>query len=494
MAGRDWIKTAVFTLIFLLPAMLNRGAIHFSDLGPYHRGGEMIVTTFAGIVTSPKDAPSSEVQSPASGEPDPSPERDAAAAGEGAASNIKGVRSPYYSLFAYTLSSAAPRLWLLAGAQAAILGFVFAVTARTYSIPMTLAAGAAALSSAGPVASVAGPDIWAGILILAWALLTVPGKTIVPWVRTSLAVLLIASVLFHASHLLLAIGLGVGSVMLLLLVPGWFRSEQRKGLGVAIGGSCAAIAVTVLGGLVAFEEPSIAPKQYPIVLARALADGPAHDYLTEACPDADYVVCELYGEDIPDDVGEFLWGERGVSRIATPEQLGRLRREEGAIIAAAMRRDPLEQIGETFENVVDQSLRFSLKGTEFGLFHRVEPSGELVTDGERNWGEALRRFIALSSGVVWFALGAAGLALVLSGRAEGRSRALLLAAIILGGIAANAIICGALSAPVHRYGARVIWLVPLGAAAIIALTGSLERLASFGRARLQVFLTRRQAT
>lgn len=404
MGARDLLKALVFTLIFFLPAVLNRGAIDFEDLGPYHAGGELIVETVAKALTQHTDS-----------------QEAAVAAGDvsmesvtSADDRVKGVRSPYYSIFAYTLSFAAPRFFMLALVQAAVLGFLFSVAAQTYRIPMVVGGGVALLTSAGSVASVAGPDIWAGILILSWALLVVPSSTLSAKVRTGLAVMVMLAVLFHASHLLLALALTVGTLGLLAVFPKSFGKAQRLGTGIAVGASSAAVFVTVLGGLLAFEEPSIAPKQYPIVLARALADGPAHDYLSEACPEAAYVVCDLYGEDIPDDVGEFLWGERGVSRIATAEQLDQLRREEGKIIAASLRQDPIQQLMETAENIFDQAMRFSLRGTKFGMYPVAEPRSGVRSVGSRNNGGLVRFFVSLSSAVVWLSLPVTALAFLAS--------------------------------------------------------------------------------
>jgi hypothetical protein len=462
---RHWIRAAIFTLIFFLPAVLNRGAIHFADLGPYHLGGEMIVRTLTGVL-----APAAETEAAVLSGEAASGASASEPAAEPAKSAVKGVRSPYFSLFAYVLSAGAPRFLLLAFTQAAVVGFLFAAAMRTFSIPLYLAVAAGLLSSAGSIASVAGPDIWAGVLILSWALLLLSDGKLAPGIRTGLAGLITMAVLFHASHLLLGIGLAAGTLGLLVLFPRSFGAAALVPAGIAVAAAVAGIVVTVAGGLFAFEEPSIAPKQYPIVLARALADGPAHDYLTEVCPEAGYVVCELYGDDIPDDVGEFLWGERGVARIATPEQLDRLRSEEGAIIAASMRRDPVEQLFETAENITDQALRFSLKGTEFGLYQVAENGGGVRTEGARNRGALVSIYTKASTAVVWFSLAAGVLALAAAKPGESRRRAFLLAAVIAGGLAANAVICGALSAPVHRYQVRVIWLVPLGAAAVWSLT------------------------
>ena len=49
--------------------------------------------------------------------------------------------------------------------------------------------------------------------------------------------------------------------------------------------------------------------------------------------------------------------------------------------------------------------------------------------------------------------------LVWPGRVAGKIK--LFAVVILLGILANAFVCGAVSQPANRYGARVIWLLPM---------------------------------
>jgi hypothetical protein len=50
-------------------------------------------------------------------------------------------------------------------------------------------------------------------------------------------------------------------------------------------------------------------------------------------------------------------------------------------------------------------------------------------------------------------------------RVPGRIKALIV--MLLFGILANALICGGISQPATRYGARVIWLLPLGATILV---------------------------
>ena len=96
-------------------------------------------------------------------------------------------------------------------------------------------------------------------------------------------------------------------------------------------GSPLLLAVVALLGTsyAAFGEWSLAPKRYPIGLARSISDGPGYWYLRDHCATEHFAICEIYGTNPPRKVNDFLWGPNGVRYRATPEQMERIRAEEG---------------------------------------------------------------------------------------------------------------------------------------------------------------------
>ena len=86
--------------------------------------------------------------------------------------------------------------------------------------------------------------------------------------------------------------------------------------------------------------------------------------------------------------------------------------------------------------------------------------GRLLED-PRRWRRPLSWFHAAV-----YVASALGLALLLPGSRAGQGRFALL---ILAGILANALVCGAVSEPAARYGARVIFLLPMALALLWVL-------------------------
>jgi hypothetical protein len=211
----------------------------------------------------------------------------------------------------------------------------------------------------------------------------------------------------------------------------------------------------------AFGEASLAPKRYPIQLARSVADGPGYWYLRDHCGSEHYAICEIYGTNPPRKVGDFLWGPNGVRYRATPEQMERIRAEESMIVRRAAIAYPMDQLRRSVTNTVLQLFEFGPKELIFGV--RLTGGNPDLTQAYpdrptlKAVGKALMYFGFVGSVVLLIAL-----------RRRLTSAEIAALAVALVGLLANAAVCGGLSGVAERYQARVAWIVPALAFAIAA--------------------------
>ena len=141
-----------------------------------------------------------------------------------------------------------------------------------------------------------------------------------------------------------------------------------------------------------------------------------------------------------------------------------------AIIAAAVREQPLRQALASLGNLLEQLALFGV--IDVNLDGRPDPADPDTLPVP--WGTAPgAEPLLVWASVAHYAV--VGLALVAIGASAGRlagprggdPRVRGTLAVIAAGIVLNAFLCGVLAEPMHRFGARVIWLVPLLAAVLL---------------------------
>lgn len=242
---------------------------------------------------------------------------------------------------------------------------------------------------------------------------------------------------------------------------------QRRLSVIAVALTVGPLAVTVVASLgvaeAVFDEPSLAPRRLPLLLARSIEDGPALWHLEAHCEEYDYAICELWDDEIPNDLGSLLWSPDGLLKKATDEQMDRIRLEEFLILRRALIEFPFEQAWSFAGNAVRQTIMIGLADMSWGRVIE-DADGRFVRDASGpsdasslSGVDFAQKAVVLGSvGLITFWFFKDGL------RVGDRERALLFVAVV--GLGANAAIFGGLSAPVDRYQARVIWIVPLLAA------------------------------
>ncbi|MBL6077023.1 hypothetical protein JMJ56_03330 [Belnapia sp. T18] len=345
--------------------------------------------------------------------------------------------------------------WLLARVQRALLG---------REEHLLLCAGLAAGSAAPWFGALLMSDLLAPVLVLAMALLgfVAMGRG----ERIAVQALAAFAMVAHPSHL--PLGLALLGVVLML------RGKAGRCLlpaGLAAG-------LLVAGNWAMHGRPALSPHGAVFPLARLVADGPAARTIAARCPEAGWVLCRWAGR-LPGDSDEFLWSGVGPVWTAPGGPIG-LAPEAAVILAETLRREPLGVLRAALANGWRQLLRNRV-GDVLGPENLAGSVGKELALG---FPEAERErfaagmqargllpmmaapFLALHPLVLL--LGAAGT--LLGGwrawRAEDRAMLGLVACVLIG-IAANALVTGALSGPHDRYGARMAWLLPL--AALLAL-------------------------
>ena len=455
-SGISWGDAQFFLVAWMLllwPLLLNGAPFYSDDSGSYLRGGEFGFNTGLQIIEHWWNGLAGSAGS-ATGVESPQAAVDHAIAEAG------GTRSVIYSVLTYVLRWPGISLLALAIAQAGAVALLLTVFRSLIAPSMTLRSGIALAISVSlftPAAWYAAyvvPDIFAGVAIAGATALTVFFDRMGRALRLILVLLIAFSITVHGSHLPIAFATLVfgAAVHFWLHRPAPAASLRR----VAWFASPFALAVIALLGTsyAAFGELSLAPKRYPIQLARSVADGPGAWYLRDHCATERFAICEIFGANPPRDVGDFLWAEGGVRHRATPEQMERIRAEESTIVRGAAMEYPTHQIRRSLTNTFLQLVQFGTSDLIFGyeLSGRDDPK---IVEVSRDRPELKR----LGSVLIYLGFVAAVALLFVFRKKLNRSEGAALAVICVG-LLVNAAVCGILSAVTDRYQGRVAWLLP----------------------------------
>jgi hypothetical protein len=208
------------------------------------------------------------------------------------------------------------------------------------------------------------------------------------------------------------------------------------------------------------------PGGYGIVFGRMLEDGIVNRYLDDHCPEANLKLCPFRTE-LPATADEFLWDNSVFNRLGRFDGLAD---EMRSIVLGSLREYPLLQAKAALRATAMQLARVATgEGVVNTLWHtyaimeRYAPAAApAMRRAYQQRGELhfdLINHIHVPAALLSLAL----LPAVIAARwrwpqLNGLS---LLAATIAVSVLANAFVCGALSNPHDRYGARLTWLAPL---------------------------------
>jgi hypothetical protein len=336
------------------------------------------------------------------------------------------------------------------------------------------------LAFATPVAFFASrlmPDMFAGVTILAAANLIVYGtgmsrSCLLLWIA-----LLSMGVLFHSTHILIAL-----SLLALYVLGRVFFRGSASWIGLAALLLC--ILIGVAGDWVftiaTTRAFGVTPIRLPYLMARVIADGPGATYLRASCPGSGFVVCRFVDRLPVATANLFLFSpdptEGGVFTPADPDIRRALSAEQLRFAYSVFSYDPLGVTAAAARNVLKQigmvSMgEFDLNEVDRSAFRQVLPSRYLqAAEKTRSWSDTLpvSTMSVIVLGVLLVSSAYIGSVLVLRVCHFFASNDLeKLTIVIVIGVLVNAIVCAGLSEPWDRFQTRVVWLIPLAAGLLL---------------------------
>jgi hypothetical protein len=227
----------------------------------------------------------------------------------------------------------------------------------------------------------------------------------------------------------------------------------------------------------------------PFMTARLIVDGPGMTYLASHCPDPELATCALFdqlsgGGDIAKlDAPSILFSnseETGSYKLLSDRRQMEISQEQPEFVLNVVRAAPFAVIGALTRNTFVQLSYFRIDMTvpDDGLLARLSEkygdatanlkNGRLVTSSHW-WMAPLARVHGVLYGVSVLAI----IWILLKTRRQ-RKDLWIFTGFVAAGIVANALVCGGVSEPAYRYGARVIFLLPM-LVAMLCFGGSCVR-------------------
>jgi hypothetical protein len=463
----------LFALIW--PAIYNRQPFYFPDTTAYIRGADAGFQKLTGASTPWSLADETEVPDTGVGANDVAPTPSVSSIKE---RSVLSGRSVYYGALLY-LGDRIGGFWFTVVVQATVVILAMALFLRALKAPLglnfTIAAIAVALTtSASFFVSFLMPDVFAATVILACASLIGAKRQLSRSDYVIWLVLLAAALTFHTSHVLTAATMGALALLFDLARRSWANWRGLIVIGVCL--VVAAAAETMFGWAVkrTVGAPPIRP---PFLMARLIEDGPGYRYLKESCPQSNFQVCNYLAR-LPMVADDFIWSfdPPGVFSVSTPEIRRQLSAEQYRFAWAVLRHEPLGVVGSAAANAGRQFLSIGLAEFDMSAPRDRALASKLPmpyrarfrASAAYNGLVPTQTWSVISLIVFWSSL--VGLALILfTGRVRQRFHTMQLdpAVWILVGILINAIVCGTMSGPHDRYEARVAWLVPFVAIALL---------------------------
>jgi hypothetical protein len=360
--------------------------------------------------------------------------------------------------------------WINLGVQALATLWILQLTLRVLGLvqPFRLLAISLTLilATALPwLASLLLTDIFAGLSVLALYILVAHADRITAVEKFPLCLFTAFSAATHSATLGILFGLCVlGLLAKPLLRDRIALSGLIQGSLSLIAGSAMLLAANfALSGQLAWT-----PGGFGVAFGRMLQDGIVTKYLNDHCGKEKLKLCP-YRHDLPATADEFLWGN-SKSMFNTLGRFQGMSGEMGQIVVGSLKDYPAWQAEAALMATAEQLAHVATgEGTlgwlphTYGIIERYVPSQikPMRAAHQQHWDI---NFAAVNWLHVPVALGSMLVVFVMFMRASWRRKfddLALLAATVTFALLGNAAICGVISGPHDRYGARLVWIATL---------------------------------
>jgi hypothetical protein len=363
--------------------------------------------------------------------------------------------------------------WPVVALQCALTVWVIALTLRAYRLggkPLLVTAvilGLCLVTTLPWLSAILLTDIFAGLGVLALSLLLLRASMLSTRERVGLGLLVAVATATHSATLAVMLAMIASAPLFWLIDRAIPYTRLRDGvLAIGLGVLLVFAANLTVAGRLAWT-----PGGFALSFGRMLQDGIVDRYLAEHCPNPNLRLCAHRAE-LPHTADEFFWGS------ALFESLGRF-----AGLGKEMEHIALDSIGDypgmqietaivaTARQIVDvhsgEGVVNSIWHT-YAMIDRYTPWAGPAMHAARQQNEVISfRVVNMIDWPVALAAMVLLLAIIAAPPWRAMTDVRKLAAITAITVLSNAVICGVLSNPHDRYGARLAWLPVL--VVIIAL-------------------------
>ncbi|MBI2716803.1 MAG: hypothetical protein HYX37_20500 [Rhizobiales bacterium] len=366
--------------------------------------------------------------------------------------------------------------WPVLLLQSALTVWIVALTLRAHRLggrPILLTGIIAALSVVTTLpwlTAILLTDIFAGLSVLALYLLLLRGDTLSNRERLALMLLLAVSAATHNATLAVLLALLLAAVV-------HFQFDRRRNRMAGIWRGLIAltlgVAMVFAANYVVAKRLAWTPGGFALSFGRMLQDGIVTKYLDEHCPDPKLQLC-AYKDQLPHDADVWFWGSPLFDRLGRFAGLGaEMERIAVASVLAYPGLQAETALIATGKQLIDVR---SGEGVVTAIWHTYA----IIERYTPQLGPAMRAARQQSDEIDFTAINRLHYPLALIAMALLPVIALLawrktiaadigeLAATVTLALLANAFVCGALSNPHDRYGARMVWLAVFACALALA--------------------------
>ena len=381
--------------------------------------------------------------------------------------HLEESRSTVYGL--YLVLTARPDFWPAVAIQALLTVWVLWLTLRAHALarPSVLIVTTAVLSVATGLAFLVSTlltDIFAGLSVLALYLVALRAETLARWERWSLIALLAFAASTHTATLAVLLALIAAGFVIALVRSG---TVPFAGLGRGVFAIAMSIALLFAANFAVAGRLAWTPGGSAIPFGRMLQAGIVTHYLAERCPDPRLPKLCANRDKLPTHTDFFFWGSDLFNELGRFEGLGD---EMRIVVRESLTAYPLLQIKAAIAATAQQLARVATGyGIRTDIWHThwiIETFTPHATAamkaahqqrGELDFTAINRLHLPVAWGSMLLVVGVVALA---ARRREFAGIGELAGTISLA-ILANAAVCGALSNPNDRYGARMVWLATM---------------------------------